>query len=113
MPPVTVYASTQASPEVLNFVLTLQAQGHQVRLRTLGQLPPPCPGRRASLRLEQAGLQQDERTLRWTLSQYAEGRRLPDPAREADLQADLDVTLWQLQRVTGTLHALVGVVGLA
>lgn len=109
MPPVTIYTSTQASPEVLNFALDLQRQGCQVRLRTLGQLPTPQTGRVASLRLEQAGLQQDERTLRWTLSQYAEGYRLPDPAREADLQADLAVTRWQLQRVTTTLNALLPV----
>ncbi|MGI4865424.1 MAG: hypothetical protein ACRYFZ_15990 [Janthinobacterium lividum] len=106
MPPVTIYASTQARPALLTFALDLQRQHCQVRLCTLGQLPPPCRGRRASLRLEQAGLLQDERTIRWTLSQYAEGHRLPDAAREDDLRSDLDVTLWQLQRVAAKLHAL-------
>ena len=103
---VILYASTQACPPVLELALRLRAQGHQ--LRTLGQLPTPLPARVASLRLELAGLQQDERTIRWVLSQYAEGRRLPDACRETDLRADLDVTLWRLSTVLATLHALAG-----
>ena len=103
---VILYASTQACPSVLDLALTLRAQGHQ--LRTLGQLPKPLPARVASLRLELAGLQQDERTIRWVLSQYAEGLRLPDPCREADLRADLNVTLWRLSAVTATLNVLKG-----
>ena len=101
-----LYASTQACAPVLELALRLRAQGHQ--LRTLGQLPKPLPARLASLRLEQAALQQDERTIAWVLSQYAEGRRLPDAAHEADLHADLDVTRWQLATVTATLQTLKG-----
>ncbi|MGI4862962.1 MAG: hypothetical protein ACRYFZ_03510 [Janthinobacterium lividum] len=99
-----LYTSTQACPPVLDLALTLRAKGYQ--LRTLGQLPTPLPARRASLRLELAGLQQDERTIRWTLSQYREGLRLPDACREADLLSDLDVTLWRLAAVAATLQAL-------
>jgi hypothetical protein len=104
MPHVVIYASTQACAPVLELALRLRAQGHQ--LRTLGQLPKPRPARLASLRLEQAALRQIERTIAWVLSQYAEGRRRPDAAHEADLQADLDVTRWQLQQVAASLHAL-------
>ncbi|MGI4865860.1 MAG: hypothetical protein ACRYFZ_18190 [Janthinobacterium lividum] len=78
----------------------------RVQVLPLSALPAPLPARAASLRLEQAALQQIERTIRWTLSQYAEHRRLPDACREADLRSDLDVTLWQLERVGATLRAL-------
>jgi thioesterase domain-containing protein len=104
MPYVVIYASTQACAPVLELALRLRAQGH--RLRSLVYLPAPQPVRQASLRLEQAALQQIERTIVWVLSQYAEGRRLPDPTRERDLRADLDVTRWQLQQVATSLHAL-------
>ena len=104
MPYVVLYASTQACAPVLELALRLRAQGHQ--LRTLGQLPTPLPARRASLQLELAALLQDERTIRWVLSQYAEHRRLPDASHERDVRADLDVTLWQISTVTATLQAL-------
>jgi hypothetical protein len=104
MPAIIIYSSTQACPPVLDLAFRLRAQGH--RLRTLGQLPAPRPARRYSLQLELAGLQQDERTIRWVLSQYAEGRRLPDADRERDLQSDLEVTLWQIANVTAFLGAL-------
>jgi hypothetical protein len=104
MPHVVIYASTQACAPVLDLALRLRAQGYQ--LRTLGQLPKPLPARVASLRLDLASLLQIERTICWALSQYAEGRRLPDAARECDLRADLDVTRWQLATVTATLQAL-------
>jgi thioesterase domain-containing protein len=106
MPHVVIYTSTQACAPVLDLALALRAQGHQ--LRSLVYLPAPQPVRAASLRLELAALQQIERTTSWVLSQYAEHRRLPDPAREADLQADLDVTRWQIATVTATLNALKG-----
>ncbi len=106
MPVTIIYASSQACAPALTLAFALRAQGHQ--LRTLGQLPKPQPARVASLRLELAGLQQDERTIGWVLSQYAEGRRLPDAAHERDLQADLDVTRWQIATVTATLNALQG-----
>jgi hypothetical protein len=99
-----LYASTQACAPVLNLALSLRAKGYQ--LRTLGQLPKPLPARLASLRLDLAGLLQIERTICWVLSQYADGRRLPDAAHERDLQADLDVTRWQLSGVQATLQAL-------
>jgi hypothetical protein len=51
-------------------------------------------------------LQQDERTIRWVLSQYAEGRRLPDADRERDLRSDLAVTRWQIENVTAWLASL-------
>ena len=89
---------------MLDLALRLRAQGYQ--LRSLGQLPRPQPARVASLRLELAGLLQDERTIRWVLSQYAEGLRLPDACRERDLRDDLAVTLWQIDTVTATLQAL-------
>lgn len=104
MPSTVIYSSTQACAPVLELALCLRAQGHQ--LRSLVYLPAPQPVRQASLRLEQAALQQIERTIVWVLSQYAEGRRPPDPARERDLLADLDVTRWQLQQVATSLHAL-------
>lgn len=104
MPHVVIYASTQACAPVLDLALRLRAQGYQ--LRTLGLLPKPLPARVASLRLEQAALQQIERTIRWVLAQYAEGLRLPDPARERDLRADLDLTHWQLSQGQATLRAL-------
>jgi len=100
---VTLYASTQACAPVLELALRLRAQGHQ--LRSLVYLPTPQPVRAASLRLEQAALQQIERTICWVLSQYAEGRRLPDAAREADLRDDLAVTRWQLSQVADKLRA--------
>ena len=106
MPAIIIYTSTQACPPVLELALCLRAQGHQ--LRTLGQLPRPRPVRVASLQLELAGLQQDERTIRWTLSQYTEGLRLPDAARVDDLQADLEVTLWRQRVVRATLLAVKG-----
>jgi hypothetical protein len=104
MPAVIIYSSTQACPPVLDLAFRLRAKGHQ--LRTLGQLPKPLPARTASLRLELAGLQQDERTIRWVLSQYATGRRLPDTRHERDLQDDLIVTLWRLSSVQTTLQAI-------
>lgn len=104
MPHVVIYASTQACAPVLELALRLRAQGHQ--LRSLVYLPTPQPRRAASLRLEQAALQQIERTIVWVLSQYAEGRRLPDPTRERDLRADLDVTRWQLSQLQDSRGAL-------
>jgi hypothetical protein len=106
MPVIKIYTSTQACPPALDLALRLRAQGHQVR--SLSELPTPRPGRLYSLQLELAGLQQDERTIRWVLSQYAEGRRLPDAARERDLRSDLEVTLWQIENVTTWLGALKG-----
>jgi hypothetical protein len=99
-----IYASTQACAPVLDLALRLRAQGYQ--LRTLGQLPKPLPARVASLRLEQAALQQIERTICWVLSQYAEGLRLPDASHECVLRDDLDVTRWQLAGVAATLQEL-------
>jgi hypothetical protein len=99
-----IYSSTQACPPVLDLAFRLRAKGHQ--LRTLGQLPKPLPARTASLRLELAGLQQDERTIRWVLGQYAAGRRLPDARHQGDLQDDLVVTLWRLSAVRATLQAI-------
>lgn len=104
MPSVIIYSSTQACPPVLDLALSMRAKGHQ--LRSLSVLPTPLPARAASLRLELAGLLQDERTIRWTLSQYADGLRLPDSCRECDLRDDLAVTLWRLSEVTATLQAL-------
>lgn len=97
-----LYASTQACAPVLELALRLRAQGHQ--LRALVYLPAPQPVRQASLRLEQAALQQIERTIAWVLSQYAEGRRPPDPAHERDLRDDLDVTRRQLSQVAARLR---------
>jgi hypothetical protein len=106
MPVTIIYTSTQACPPVLELALRLRAQGHE--LRSLGRLPAPRPVRVASLRLELAGLQQDERTIRWTLSQYAHRLRLPDSAREVDLQDDLVVVCWQIQQVTAKLQPMQG-----
>lgn len=106
MPVVTIYTSPQACAPALNLALALRGKGYQ--LRTLGQLPQPQPARLASLQLELAGLQQDERTIRWVLGQYAEGRRLPDPTHQSDLKSDLDVTLWQIEQVTAKLQAVEG-----
>lgn len=106
MPAVIIYSSTQACAPALDLALALRANLHQ--LRTLGELPKPQPARLASLQLELAGLQQDERTIRWVLGQYAEGRRLPDPTHERDLKSDLDVTLWQIEQVTAKLQAVEG-----
>ena len=100
----TIYSSTKAWPRVLTIALDLQAKGYQ--LHTLSRLPKPQPVRVASLRLELAALQQDERTIRWVLSQYAEGLRLPDADRVRDLRDDLDVTLWQLENVKVKLRTL-------
>lgn len=111
MTPVIIYTSTQACPPALNLALKMRAKGHQ--LRTLGQMPTPLPARTASLRLELAALQQDERTIRWVLGQYAEGLRLPDASRESGLRDDLAVTLWRLDTVTLTLQALATKPGLA
>ncbi len=101
MPVVVIYSSTQACPPVLTLALDMQAKGHV--LRTLRHLPPPRPMRLASLQLELAHLHQIERTIRWTLSQYAEGYRLPDAQRESDLRADLEVTLWQIDQALDKL----------
>lgn len=109
MPVTIIYASPQACAPALTLAFALRAQGHQ--LRTLGQLPKPQPARVASLQLERAGLQQDERTIRWVLGQYAEGRRLPDAAHERDLKSDLDVTLWEIAQVTAKLQAVKGGAG--
>lgn len=106
MPAIIIYTSTQDCAPVLALALRLRAQGHQ--LRALGQLPQPQPARLASLRLELAALRQIERTIRWVLGQYAAGLRLPDAHHERDLQADLDVTLWQLATLTATLNTLKG-----
>lgn len=108
MPAVIIYSSTQACPPALDLALNLRAKGYQ--LRSLSELPAPRPGRLCSLQLELAGLQQDERTIRWVLSQYAEGRRLPDADRERDLRSDLEVTLWQIENVTAFLAQLKGAV---
>jgi len=109
MPAVIIYSSTQACPPVLDLAFSLRAKGHQ--LRSLSQLPKPLPARTASLRLDLAGLQQDERTIRWTLSQYQQGLRLPDAGRERDLHDDLVVTLWQISQVTAKLQAVEGGAG--
>jgi len=101
-----LYASPQACAPVLDLALRLRAQGHQ--LRTLGQLPKPLPARMASLRLDLASLLQIERTIRWVLSQYAEGLRLPDAAHERDLRSDLDVILWETANVLAALQAVKG-----
>lgn len=106
MPSVIIYTSTQACPPALDLALALRANGHQ--LRTLGELPTPRRARLASLCLELAAWQQDERTLRWTLAQYAEGLRPPDADREDALRADLEMTLGRLRTVTATLHTLTG-----
>lgn len=100
-----LYTSAPTTLQLAALGITGQL-AQRVQVLPLSALPAPRPARWASLRLEQAGLLQDERTIRWTLSQYAEGRRLPDAAREDDLRSDLDVTLWQLQRVATKLHAL-------
>ncbi|MGI4866140.1 MAG: hypothetical protein ACRYFZ_19605 [Janthinobacterium lividum] len=96
------------SPTTLKLA-ELGITGHlarRVQVLPFSALPAPLPARTASLRLELAALQQIERTIRWTLSQYAEHRRLPDAAREEDLRADLDCTLWQLQKVEASLRTL-------
>ncbi len=104
MPCVIIYASTQACPSALDIALTMRAKGHE--LRPLSLLPRPRPVRLASLQLELAALLQDERTIRWVLSQYAEHRRLPDASRERDLKSDLEVTLWRIDTVMATLQGL-------
>jgi len=106
MPVVVIYSSTQACPPALDLAFRLRAQGHQVR--SLSELPTPRPARLYSLQLELAGLQQDERTIRWVLSQYTEGIRMPDADRERDLRSDLEVTLWQIDNVTAFLAQLKG-----
>jgi len=106
MPAVILYSSTQACAPVLNLALRLRAKGHQ--LRSLVYLPQPQPVRVASLRLDLAHLLQIERTIRWVLGQYAEGRRLPDAAHEADLQSDLDVIRWEIDNVLAALQAVEG-----
>jgi hypothetical protein len=106
MAPVTLYVSTQASPQVLLFALDVRRQGWSVLLRPLNALPAPRVARLASLRLEQAGLQQDVKTMRWLLLQYAEHYLLPDACHENGLRADLDATLSRLRAVEATLATL-------
>jgi hypothetical protein len=100
-----LYTSSPATLQLTGLGVT----GHlaqRVQVLPLSALPAPRPVRAASLRLEKAALQQIERTIRWTLSQYAEHRRLPDVAHEDALRSDLDVTLWQLQKVEASLLTL-------
>jgi len=105
MPMLRLYTSSPATLHLASLGITGQL-ARRVQVLPLSALPAPQPARRASLRLEKAALQQIERTIRWTLSQYAEHRRLPDAAHEDALRSDLDVTLWQLQQVEASLHAV-------
>jgi hypothetical protein len=106
MPPGTFFFSTQAGPDLLNFALDLPKQGEEVRILPLGLLPPPRAGRVASLLLEQAALQQDERTIRWLLHQYAEHVLLPDACHENGLHYHLDAVCSRLRAVAATLQAI-------